>query len=153
MPASFNQVIIVGTLTRDIELKYTQSGTAVCEVTLAINRAYKDANNQKQEETTFVDVTVWGRTAEVMNEYLGKGSSCLIDGRLTLDQWEDKETGQKRSKLKVTANSMQMLGGGNGSQQGGHGRPAGQQQQQRGQGRDTSQQAYFDDPHGNDVPF
>lgn len=102
---SFNRVIFMGNLTRDVEVRYTPSGTAVTDITLAANRKYKD-----QDETTFVDVTLWGRTAEIAGEYLAKGSSALVEGRLQQDQWEDKQTGQKRSKLKVVGESLQLLG-------------------------------------------
>lgn len=109
--ASFNRVVLMGNLTRDPEVRYITSGTAVTDVTLAINRYRTDRNtNQRIEETTFVDVTLWGRTAEIAGEYLGKGRPVLIEGRLQQDQWEDKETGQKRSKLKVVGESMQLLG-------------------------------------------
>lgn len=107
--ASFNRVILVGNLTRDPELRYIPSGTAVTEVGLAINNRRKGANGEWIEETTFVDVTLWGRTAEVATEYLSKGSSVLIEGRLKLDTWQDKE-GQKKSKLKVVGETLQMLG-------------------------------------------
>jgi single-strand DNA-binding protein len=106
--ASFNRVILVGNLTRDIELKYTAGNTAVTEVGLAVNDRVKK-NNEWVDETTFVDVTLWGRTAEVASEYLSKGSSVLIEGRLKLDTWE--KDGQKRSKLHVIGERMQMLGG------------------------------------------
>ena len=100
--ASFNKVILVGNLTRDPEVRYTSGGTAVTDVGLAVNRVWTDrSSNERKEETTFIDVTLWGRTAEIAGEYLSKGRPCLIEGRLQLDQWEDKETGQKRSKLKV----------------------------------------------------
>ena len=92
--ASFNKVILMGNLTRDVELRYTPSGTAVTEIGLAVNDRRKDANGQWVDETTFVDITLWGRTAEVCNEYLGKGSGVLIEGRLKLDQWDDKQTGR-----------------------------------------------------------
>jgi len=111
MSASFNRVILVGNITRDIELKHIPSGSAVCEIGLAVNRTWFDKQaNEKKEETTFVDVTLWGRTAEVAAEYLGKGRSVLIEGRLQLDQWDDRESGKKRSKLKVIGESMTMLG-------------------------------------------
>ena len=110
--ASFNRVVLMGNLTRDPEVRYTTGGTAVTDVSLAINRYRTDKNtNQRIEETTFVEVTLWGRTAEIAGEYLGKGRSVLIEGRLQQDQWEDKETGQKRSKLKVVGESMQLLSG------------------------------------------
>ena len=121
--ASFNRVILVGNLTRDVELKYTQGGTAVTEVTLAVNDRRKNQSGEWVEETTFVDVTLWARTAEVASEYLGKGSPMLIEGRLRLDRWDDKETGKGRSKLAVTGERMQMLGGrggGNGGSGGGN---------------------------------
>jgi single-strand DNA-binding protein len=124
--ASFNKVILMGNLTRDPEVRYTPSGTAVSDVGLAVNRRWFDkASNQSKEETTFVDVTLWGRTAEVAGEYLSKGRPVLIEGRLQLDSWEDKETGQKRSKLKVVGEQMTMLGtrgeGGGGGGEGGGG--------------------------------
>lgn len=110
--ASFNKVILMGNLTRDPEVRYTPSGTAVSEVGLAVNRTWFDKQtNQKKEEVTFVDVTLWGRQAEVAGEYLGKGRGVLIEGRLQLDQWDDKETGQKRSKLRVVGENMTMLPG------------------------------------------
>lgn len=106
--ASFNRVILVGNLTRDVDLKYTAGNTAVTELGLAVNDRVKK-NNEWVDETTFVDVTLWGRTAEVASEYLSKGSSVLIEGRLKLDTWE--KDGQKRSKLHVIGERMQMLGG------------------------------------------
>ena len=99
----------MGNLTRDPEVRYTQGGTAVSEIGLAVNDKRKDAKGEWIEETTFVDVTLLGRTAEIAGEYLGKGSSVLIEGRLKLDSWE--KDGQKRSKLRVVAENMRMLGG------------------------------------------
>ncbi|MGC3968690.1 MAG: single-stranded DNA-binding protein [Pirellulales bacterium] len=115
--ASFNKVILMGNLTRDPEVRYTQGGTAVSEIGLAVNDRRKDAKGEWIEETTFVDVTLWGRTAEIAGEYLGKGSSVLIEGRLKLDSWE--KDGQKRSKLRVVAEAMKMLGGKGGGKGGG----------------------------------
>jgi single-strand DNA-binding protein len=110
--ASFNKVVLMGNLTRDVEVRYPGGASAVCDIGLAINRTWFDkASNQKKEEVTFVDVTLWGRDAEVAGEYLAKGRSVLIEGRLSLDQWDDKATGQKRSKLKVTGERMVMVGG------------------------------------------
>jgi len=114
--ASYNRVVLLGNLTRDPELRYIPSGTAVSEVGLAVNDRVKK-NDQWVDETTFVDVTLWGRTAEVANEYLSKGSSILIEGRLKLDTWEKE--GQKRSKLRVVADKMQMVGGRGGGSHGG----------------------------------
>ena len=107
--ASYNRVVLVGNLTRDIELRYIPSGQAVSDVTVAVNDRRKTASGDWVEEPTFVDVTLWGRNAEVASEYLGKGSPVLIEGRLKLDRWETD--GQKRSKLRVICEKMQMLGG------------------------------------------
>jgi len=110
--ASFNKVILVGNLTRDVELRHTPGGTAVGELGLAVNRTWFDKqSNEKKEEVTFVDVTLWGRQAEVASEYLGKGREVLIEGRLQMDSWDDKQTGAKRYKLKVVGESMTMIGG------------------------------------------
>jgi single-strand DNA-binding protein len=120
--ASYNRVILVGNLTRDIELKYTPGGTAVTDIGMAVNDRRKSATGEWVDETTFVDVTLWGRTAEVASEYLGKGSPILVEGRLKLDTWETE--GQKRSKLRVVCDRMQMLGGGSpGGGGGGASRP------------------------------
>lgn len=108
--ASFNRVILVGNLTRDIELRYTAQGTAVTEIGLAVNDRVK-RNDEWVDETTFVDVTLWARLAEIASEYLSKGSPVLIEGRLKLDTWDDKNDGKKRSKLRVVGEKMQMLGG------------------------------------------
>jgi single-strand DNA-binding protein len=107
--ASFNRVILLGNITRDFEVKYLQSGMAVTELGLAVNDRRKNQQGEWVEETTFVDVTLWGRTAEVAAEYLSKGSPVLIEGRLKLDTWETD--GQKRSKLRVVGERMQMIGG------------------------------------------
>ena len=106
--ASYNRVILVGNLTRDPELRYIPSGTAVTDIGLAVNDRVK-RGDQWVEEATFVDVTLWGRTAEIANEYLSKGAPVLIEGRLKLDRWE--KDGQKHSKLKVVGERLQMLGG------------------------------------------
>ncbi len=106
--ASFNRVILVGNVTRDIELRYTQGGLAVTDLGLAVNDRRKNQAGDWIDETTFLDVTLWGRQAEVASEYLSKGSPVLIEGRLKLDTWEQE--GQKRSKLRVVGERMQMLG-------------------------------------------
>lgn len=111
--ASYNRVILLGNMTRDVELRYTQSGTAVTDIGMAVNDRRKSQTGEWIDETTFVDVTLWGRTAEVASEYLGKGSPILVEGRLKLDSWETD--GQKRSKLRVVCDRMQMLGSGGGS--------------------------------------
>ena len=115
--ASYNKVLLLGNLTRDPEVRYTPKGTAVTDLGIAVNRQYTLDTGEKREEVTFVDVTFWGRTAEVAGEYLKKGRPVFIEGRLQLDTWDDKQTGQKRSKLKVMGEAMQMLG----SRQGGGG--------------------------------
>ena len=107
--ASYNRVVLMGNVTRDIEVKYLQSGTAVTEIGLAVNDRRKNQSGEWVEETTFVDVTLWGRTAEIASEYLSKGSPTLIEGRLKLDTWETD--GQKRSKLRVVGERMVLLGG------------------------------------------
>jgi single-strand DNA-binding protein len=119
--ASFNKVILLGNLTRDPEVRYTPKGTAVTDLGLAVNRTYTADNGEKREEVTFVDVTFWGRTAEVAGEYLKKGRPIFIEGRLQLDTWDDKQSGQKRSKLKVIGENMQMLGAPRGAGGGGGG--------------------------------
>jgi single-strand DNA-binding protein len=116
--ASYNRVILVGNLTRDPELRYIPSGTAVSDIGLAVNDRFK-RGDQWVEEATFVDVTLWGRTAEIANEYLSKGSPVLIEGRLKLHTWE--KDGQKHSKLRVTCDRMQMLGSRGGGGGGGRG--------------------------------
>jgi single-strand DNA-binding protein len=107
---SLNKVHLIGNITRDIDLKYTPKGTAIADIGLAINRTWKE-EGQSREETTFVDITFWGRTAETVSKYAKKGDPLFVEGRLQLDAWDDKQTGQKRSKLKVTGESIQLLGG------------------------------------------
>ena len=109
--ACYNRVVLLGNCTRDPEVKYTPKGTAVTELGLAINRYYTTEGGEKREETTFVDVTLWGRPAEIAGEYVKKGRPVMIEGRLQLDTWDDKQTGQKRSKLKVVGENLQLLGG------------------------------------------
>jgi len=153
----FNKVILMGNLTRDPQVRYIPSGTAVADIGLAINRSWFDKqSNSRKEEVTFVDVTLWGRQAEVAGEYLSKGSSVLIEGRLQLDQWEDRESGQKRSRLKVVGDSMTMVGG-----RGGGGSPAGDSPSQPAATQDAATQdsaaSSYDAPASNvpndDVPF
>ena len=107
--ASFNRVILMGNVTRDPELRYIANGTAVTDIGLAVNDRRKNASGEWVEETTFVDVTLWGRTAEVAGEYVTKGSPLFIEGRLKLDTWE--KDGKKNSKLRVVCDRMQLLGG------------------------------------------
>lgn len=125
--ASYNKVFLLGNLTRDPEVRYTPKGSAVADLGIAVNRQYTLDTGEKREEVTFVDVTFWGRTAEVAGEYLKKGRSVFIEGRLQLDTWDDKQSGQKRSKLKVIGEAMQMLGG--------RPAPAGDEPDETGRGR------------------
>jgi single-strand DNA-binding protein len=101
---------LLGNVTRDPEIRYTPKGSAVCDLGVAVNRAYTTDSGEKREEVTFVDVTLWGRTAEVAGEYLKKGRPVFIEGRLQMDSWDDKQTGQKRTRLRVVAENMHMLG-------------------------------------------
>lgn len=105
---SFNEVLLMGNLTRDPELKFTGNGTALCKFGLAVNRKYK-AGDEWKEDVCFVDITVWGKQGENCAEYLSKGRQAFISGRLHLNQWETDD-GQKRSKLEVVANNVQFLG-------------------------------------------
>lgn len=108
---NFNVVILGGRLTRDPEIRYTPSGAAVTKFGLAIGRKYKTESGEEREEVVFVDVTAWNRTAEVIGQYFKKGSPILIEGRLKLDQWEDRQTGEKKSRITVVARSFQFAGG------------------------------------------
>lgn len=108
--ASFNKVILLGNLTRDPEVRYTPKGSAVCDLGIAINRQYTLDSGEKREEVTYVDVVLWSRLAEIAGEYLKKGRPVFIEGRLQLDTWDDKQSGQKRSKLRVIGETMQLLG-------------------------------------------
>jgi len=161
--ASYNRVILMGNLTRDPELRYLPSGTAVSEIGLAVNDRRKNANGEWIDETTFVDVTLWSRTAEVASEYLSKGSPILVEGRLKLDSWETND-GQKRSKLKVVCERMQMLGGrggGGGAPSEGGGRAPARRSSGGGSNAEYSQaappEAYDapppEPPPGDDIPF
>ena len=108
---SYNKVLLMGHLTRDPELRYITAGSAVASFGIAVNRKWKGKDGGDGEETTFVDCTAWGRTAEVMVEHLQKGRAVFVEGRLKLDQWDDKATGAKRSKLTVTVEKFEFLGG------------------------------------------
>ena len=112
----FNKVILAGNLTRDPELRYTPGGTAVAKFGLAINRKWKDQSGEPKEEVTFVDVDAFGKQAELIGQYLKKGSAILIEGRLKMDQWDDKKTGEKRSRLGVVMEGMTFLSGGKSDQ-------------------------------------
>jgi len=104
----YNRVILVGNLTRDVEIRYTPSGSAIGKVGIATNRRFKGANGEMKDETMFIDLTFFGRTAEIANQYLRKGSKVLVEGRLVLEQWTAQD-GTKRSKHSVTVDNLQML--------------------------------------------
>ena len=148
---NLNQVNLMGNLTRDPEVRYTPKGTAVGEIGMAVNRRVKNGDNW-EDEVTFVDVTLWAQSAEYAQKYLTKGVPVFVQGRLQIDQWEDKQSGQKRSKLKVVAESIQGLQ----KQEGG-----GQRQQSQAPGRqsfrDAPQQRDNSGGYGpddqDDVPF
>jgi single-strand DNA-binding protein len=106
---NLNRVFLAGNLTRDPEVRLTPKGTQVCELGLAINRIWTDDQGVKREESCFVDITLWGRTAEIAGQYLHKGSPAFIEGRLQLDTWDDRQTGQKRSKLRVVGENLQLF--------------------------------------------
>ncbi|MEE2715549.1 MAG: single-stranded DNA-binding protein [Verrucomicrobiota bacterium] len=132
---NYNKVILMGNLTRDPEVRYTSSGTAIAKLGIAVNRYWRNQEGQQQEETTFVDVDAFGKQAETIGQYLKKGRPIMVEGRLKLDQWDDKQTGQKRSKLGVTLENFQFLdsrseggeGGGSAGTQSSGGSPSGSQ--------------------------
>ena len=159
--ANVNKVMLLGNITRDLEVRYTPKGTAVCDLGMAVNRIRTGDNGERIEEVTYVDVTLWGRQAELAGQYLSKGRSVFIEGRLQLDQWDDKQTGQKRSRLRVVGENMQFIGGqgGSGGNQGGSSAPRQQappseQQQaptQSSQGGAAAAENFDNDD--DDIPF
>jgi single-strand DNA-binding protein len=158
--ASLNKVILIGNLTRDPEVRYTPKGAAVCDVSIAVNRKWRDeATGESKEEVTFVDITVWGKQAENVGQYLRKGSSACFEGRLQQESWEDKQTGQKRNKLKVVAESVQFIGskreGGDAPRQQQQSAPPRQQQPARRTAADAMDDAMSgnQDMDGDDIPF
>jgi single-strand DNA-binding protein len=144
--ASFNLVVLMGNLTRDVELKYSQNQMAIAKLGLAVNDRVKK-NNEWVDEPTYVDITLFGRTAEIANQYLSKGSSVLIEGRLKYDAWETD--GQKRSKLSVIGDKMQMIG----SRSSGGGRTPEQTTGQQQQETTSVSHAAADSGPSEDVPF
>jgi len=163
--------MLMGNITREIELRYTPKGTAVADIGLAVNRVRTGESGERIEETTFVDITLWGRTAEVVHQYAGKGQPLFVEGRLHMDTWIDKTTGGNRSKLKVVADNIQLMGakgsGGSGQapqQSAPQGEPsysqepaqpqqqqAPPQQQQAPQGGSPAQGGNFEE--SEDIPF
>ncbi len=151
--ASFNKVILMGNLTRDPELKYTPKGTAIAKIGLAVNRVWRTDTGEQREEVTFVDVDIFGRTAENVGQYMRKGRPILVEGRLKLDQWEDKNTGQKRSRLGVVAESVQFLGSGQRDEGGSDSRPTGGQQRTSPRPTPPADDDSPPPPDDDDVPF
>ena len=169
--ASYNRVLLMGNLTRDPALRYTPSQQPVCEFGVACNRKFKTANGEDREEVTFVDVTAWGKQAEVINQYMNKGKPIFIEGRLKYDTWEDKQGGGKRSKLTVVVENFQFIGsrdGGGGGGGGGTGdqgrsyddqrppqRGPARQPQGAAQQRPAPEQPYGDEQQfkEDDIPF
>ena len=128
--ANFNKVILAGRLTRDPQLSYLPSNTPVCEFGMAINRKFKQQNGEMREETCFVDLTAWGRQAEIINQYTQKGSPLFVEGRLEYSTWEAQDGGGKRSKLAVVVENFQLMGGRSGGEsQGGARAPSGEEEQ------------------------
>jgi len=157
--ASFNKVILMGNLTRDPELRYTPKGMAIAKIGLAVNRVWTNEAGEKKEEVTFVDVDMFGRTAENVAQYMKKGRPIMVEGRLKLDQWDDKTTGAKRSKLGVVAETVQFLGTAPGAGEGG-GAPAPSQRTQRPSAPPAAQgelpvegDGPPEDDDGTNVPF
>lgn len=150
--------MVMGNVTRDIEVRYTPKGTAVTDLGVATNRRVKQGE-EWVDETTFVDVTLWGRTAELAGQYLSKGRPVFIEGRLQMDTWTDSQTGKQRSKLKVVGENMQFLGGGaggGGNQGGGSPQPKQQDQrpaQQSNQGGSATTSTENFDDDDDDIPF
>lgn len=159
--ANLNKVMLIGNLTRDPELRHTPKGSAVADLSVAVNRKTQDGNGGWKDETTFVDVTVWGSTAENAHKYLSKGRGVFIEGRLQMDMWDDKATGQKRSKLKVVAENLQFLPDGKGSGGGsgvGGARYSGEDGQEGGAGESGNRSggspaAIEDYQEEDDIPF
>jgi len=149
--ANFNKVILVGNLTRDPELRYTPKGMAIAKIGLAVNRNWTSESGEKKEEVTFVDVDIFGRTAENVAQYMKKGRPILIEGRLKLDQWDDKQTGQKRSKLGVVGEVVQFLGSPSGSSSGEFSAPGPRQQSAAAPASQPEPDAPA--PEQDDVPF
>lgn len=149
--ASFNRVVLVGNLTRDVEIRRTPQGTAVTDLGLAVNERVK-RNDEWVDEANFFDITLWGRTAEVAGEYLTKGSSVLIEGRLKYETWT-QEDGSKRSKVKVVGEKMQMLGSRGGGGQGGGSHSPNASSRPKADASPSFQQPASSPPPGDDVPF
>ena len=149
--AYLNKVFLIGNLTRDPELRVTPKGTPICQFGIAVNRQFKDESGATRDETTFVDIEAWGKQGELVSKYLSKGSLAMVEGRLKLDQWEDKQSGQKRSKLKVVLDNVQFLSSRGAASGGGPGAPSDDVDQSAppSAGRTSSPKESVDE----DVPF
>ena len=149
--ASLNKVMLIGNLTRDPELRVTPKGTAICQFGLAVNRQFKDESGATRDETTFVDIEAWGKQGETVAKYCVKGRPLFVEGRLKLDTWDDKTTGQKRSKMKIVLENFQFLGGRDGPGEGG---PAGAPRAASGgdEGIDQTIERHTPPPRGNTKP-
>ncbi|HEY5811825.1 MAG TPA: single-stranded DNA-binding protein [Terrimicrobiaceae bacterium] len=146
--ANLNKVMLIGNVTRDPEVKFTPKGSAVADLGLAINRSYTNQGGEKVEEVTYVDVELWGRLAEIAGEYARKGRPVFIEGRLRLDSWEDKQSGQKRNRLKVVAEGLQLLG----SRQGGGADPEAEPPATKAS-RPVPSRSAATEPADDDIPF
>lgn len=173
--AALNKVMLIGNLTRDPEVRYTPKGSAVSDLSLAVNRSYTVDGGERMEETTYVDIVVWAKLAELAGQYLSKGRRVFVEGRLQMDSWEDRQTGQKRTKLRVVAENLQFLdskgdregggGGGGGGDRGGYSQRPPQRQGSGGGGgsRPAPQRQAPNDDYGDgpitddmeedDIPF
>lgn len=151
--ANFNKVILAGNLTRDPELRYTPKGTAIARLGLAINRKWKSETGEMKEDVTFVDVDAFGKTAEVIGQYLKKGRPILIEGRLRYETWEDKQSGQKKSKLGVVMETFQFLDSGGSRGEGGDAPAAPRSRPAAGSAPAPEAGGDAEPPHDDDVPF
>jgi len=147
MAGNFNKVLLMGNLTRDPEVRHTGGNQAVANIGLAVNRRWKSADGENREETTFIDCEAWGRTAEMIGQYFRKGRPIFIEGRLKLDQWEDKNDGSKRSKLRVVIENFHFVDSKSDGESG-EGRPVG-----AGAGRRSAPQHADEPPPDDDIPF
>lgn len=153
--ASYNKVLLMGNLTRDVEIKQIGSGQSVANIGLAVNRRFRTQSGEDRDETTFIDCEAWGRQAEVMAQYLSKGRPVFIEGRLKLDTWQDKNDGSNRSKMRVVVESFQFIdsGGGQGGGGGGGGaRSSGPRRQPAGQ-QSGGYDDYAEQVSPDDIPF
>jgi single-strand DNA-binding protein len=153
--ASFNKVILLGNLTRDPEVRYTPKGSAVCDLGIAVNRVYTTDSGEKREEVTFVDVVLWARLAELAGEYLKKGRPVFIEGRLQMDTWDDKQTGQKRTRLRVVGETMQFLGSRPSGAGGGPAEASEDDRQARASGKSSAPppKPTAGEPDNDEIPF